>query len=62
MSDELADLHKFNIVGDIAAGLDFYGRLGMVVSQGEEMIGARVALKMPGGFSLELDAPQSARM
>ena len=48
------------IVRDMAASLDFYRRLGIAVP-GDEA-GVHVQLKMPGGFSLELDTAESARL
>jgi catechol 2,3-dioxygenase-like lactoylglutathione lyase family enzyme len=61
MSDSGPDLHMLNvIVGDMQASLEFYRRLGVALrSQGQP--GAHVQLKMPGGFSLELDTAESAR-
>jgi hypothetical protein len=48
------------VVRDTAASLDFYRRLGIDVPG--DGAGAHVQLKMPGGFSLELDAAESARL
>lgn len=48
------------IVADMAASLDFYQRLGLAVPRPGD--GAHVQLKMPGGFSLELDTAESARL
>jgi catechol 2,3-dioxygenase-like lactoylglutathione lyase family enzyme len=48
------------IVADMAATLDFYQRLGIAVPR--DPAGAHVQLKMPGGFSLELDTAESARL
>jgi hypothetical protein len=48
------------IVRDMAASLDFYQRLGIAVLG--DAPGAHVQLKMPGGFSLELDTAESARL
>jgi uncharacterized glyoxalase superfamily protein PhnB len=48
------------IVKDMAATLDFYQRLGIAVPS--DAAGAHVQLKMPGGFSLELDTAASARL
>jgi uncharacterized glyoxalase superfamily protein PhnB len=50
------------VVGDMPASLDFYRRLGVVPPDGEGAAGAHVELKMPGGFSLELDTAESARL
>jgi catechol 2,3-dioxygenase-like lactoylglutathione lyase family enzyme len=47
------------IVGDMPASLDFYGRLG--ATSGEQGApGVHVQIKMPSGFSLELDTAESA--
>jgi uncharacterized glyoxalase superfamily protein PhnB len=60
-SDNPADLHMLNvIVQDMAASLDFYQRLGIAIPG--EAAGDHVQLKMPGGFSLELDTAESARL
>src|SRR2546423_1121615 len=60
-SDNLPDLHMLNvIVRDMAASLDFYQRLGITIPR--DAAGAHVQLKMPGGFSLELDKAESARL
>jgi len=48
------------IVRDMAASLDFYQRLGITIPG--DAVGAHVQLKMPGGFSLELDKAESARL
>ena len=48
------------IVADMAATLDFYQRLGIAVPG--DPAAAHVQLKMPGGFSLELDTAESARL
>ena len=48
------------IVRDMAASLDFYQRLGIAVPGSGDGPGAHVQLKMPGGFSLELDTGESA--
>jgi hypothetical protein len=62
MSDSAPDLHMLNVVvGDMAASLDFYHRLGIAVPGGEVAAGGHVQLRMPGGFSLELDTAESAR-
>jgi hypothetical protein len=56
-------LHMLNVVaGDMAASLDFCRRLGIAVPAPGDGGGARVQLKMPGGFSLELDTAGSARL
>jgi catechol 2,3-dioxygenase-like lactoylglutathione lyase family enzyme len=61
IGDSQPDLHMLNvIVGDMQASLEFYRRLG-VTPRGQGSPGAHVQLKMPGGFSLELDTAQSAR-
>lgn len=50
------------LVGDMAASLDFYRRLGVPLPAGEDAGGAHVELGMPGGFSLELDTAESAQL
>jgi catechol 2,3-dioxygenase-like lactoylglutathione lyase family enzyme len=61
ISDSPPDLHMLNvIVGDMQASLEFYRRLG-VTPRGQGPPGAHVQIKMPGGFSLELDPAESAR-
>jgi catechol 2,3-dioxygenase-like lactoylglutathione lyase family enzyme len=63
MSDATSDLHMLNvIVGDMPASIDFYRRLGVLVTDGVDTSGAHVQLRMPGGFSLELDTAESARV
>jgi hypothetical protein len=42
------------------ASLDFYRRLGIAVPGDLDSLGAHVQLRMPGGFSLELDTAESA--
>ena len=63
MSDDAPDLHMLNVlVGDMAASLDFYRRLGVAVPGIERVVGGHAQLRMPGGFSLELDTAESARI
>jgi catechol 2,3-dioxygenase-like lactoylglutathione lyase family enzyme len=63
VSDSPPDLHMLNlVVTDMAASLDFYRRLGVAVTGGQDTAGARVQLRMPGGFSFELDTAESARL
>lgn len=63
MSDDAPDLHMLNVVvGDMAASLDFYRRLGVAVPGASEARGGHLQLRMPGGFSLELDTAESARL
>jgi catechol 2,3-dioxygenase-like lactoylglutathione lyase family enzyme len=63
VSESPPDLHMLNlVVGDMPASLEFYRRLGVVAPDSEGMPGAHVQLKMPGGFSLELDTAESARL
>lgn len=50
------------VVNDMAASLGFYRRLGIPVPEGEDAAGAHVQLRMPSGFSLELDTAESARL
>jgi catechol 2,3-dioxygenase-like lactoylglutathione lyase family enzyme len=63
MSDDGPNLHMLNvIVGDMAATLDFYRRLGVPVPDASQARGGHLQLKMPGGFSLELDTAESAQL
>jgi uncharacterized glyoxalase superfamily protein PhnB len=50
------------VVGDIEASLEFYRRLGAVGPDGPDVTGGHAQLRMPGGFSLELDDAESARL
>ena len=50
------------IVGDMPASIDFYRRLGVAVPDGVDTSGVHVQLRMPGGFSLELDRAESAQV
>jgi Glyoxalase/Bleomycin resistance protein/Dioxygenase superfamily len=64
-SDNPPDLHMLNvIVRDMAASLDFYQRLRVPVPGPGDRADAHLQLKMPGGFSLELelDTAESARL
>jgi catechol 2,3-dioxygenase-like lactoylglutathione lyase family enzyme len=57
------DLHMLNvIVRDMAASVDFYRRLGVVPADDVDTSGVHVQLRMPSGFSLELDTADSARV
>jgi catechol 2,3-dioxygenase-like lactoylglutathione lyase family enzyme len=61
--DSLPDLHMLKVVvRDMAASVDFYQRLGVAVPGSGDPAGAHVQLRMPGGFSLELDTAESARL
>jgi len=62
-SDNPPDLHMLNVmVRDMAASLDFYQRLGIAVPGPGDGADDHVQLKMPDGFSLELDTAESARL
>jgi catechol 2,3-dioxygenase-like lactoylglutathione lyase family enzyme len=50
------------VVGDMAATLDFYRRLGVPVPDATATRGGHLQLSMPGGFSLELDTAESAQI
>ena len=50
------------VVDDMAATLDFYGRLGVAVPGPDKPAGGHLQLRMPGGFSLELDTAESAQL
>ena len=63
MNEAVPDLHMLNVVvTDMAASVAFYRRLGVVPADGEDVSGAHVQLRMPGGLSLELDTADSARL
>jgi uncharacterized glyoxalase superfamily protein PhnB len=64
MSESVPDRHMLNlVVADMAASLDFYRRPGIAVPGGQDAAAATHAqLRMPGGFSLELDTAESARL
>jgi uncharacterized glyoxalase superfamily protein PhnB len=63
VSNGQPDLHMLNlVVGDMAASLEFYRRLGVAVPAGDQAGGPHVELRMPGGFSMELDTAESARI
>jgi uncharacterized glyoxalase superfamily protein PhnB len=63
MSDA-PDLHMLNVVvGDMAATVDFYRRLGVATPElAGDASDMHVQLRMPGGVSLELDTAASARI
>ena len=50
------------IVADMAASVAFYRHLGVAVSNEVDSESEHVQLRMPGGFSLELDTAESARL
>jgi uncharacterized glyoxalase superfamily protein PhnB len=57
------DLHMLNvIVGDMTASVEFYRRLGVAAADDVDASAPHVQLRMPGGFSLELDTADSARV
>ncbi len=61
MSEEPPKLAQLNLlVEDMAASLDFYRRLGVATPDDESE--PHVELSLPGGFSLELDTVESARL
>jgi uncharacterized glyoxalase superfamily protein PhnB len=63
MADSAPDLHMLNlIVGNVEASIEFYRRLGVIGPDGPHVTGAHAQLRMPGGFSLELDEAESARL
>ena len=47
------------VVSDMAASLDFYRRLGVITP---DEPGSHLQLRMPSGFSLELDTADSATL
>jgi predicted lactoylglutathione lyase len=63
MSDGAPDLHMLNlVVSDMAASVDFYRQLGVIDADNADTSGVHVQLRMPSGFSLELDTAESARI
>lgn len=57
------DLHMLNVVvRDMAAAVEFYRRLGVAVPDDADLAGDHAQLRMPSGFSLELDTAESARI
>jgi catechol 2,3-dioxygenase-like lactoylglutathione lyase family enzyme len=62
MEERRPDLHMLNlVVTDMAASVDFYRRLGVAAPTGGPGTDSHVQLRMPSGFSLELDTSESAR-
>jgi uncharacterized glyoxalase superfamily protein PhnB len=62
MTEQAPDLHMLNlVVADMTTSLDFYRRLGVAAAAGAQPSGGHLQLRMPSGFSLELDTAQSAR-
>ena len=63
MSEDTPDLHMLNlVVRDMSASLEFFRRLGLGVAEGQDASAMHVQLRMAGGFSLELDTAESARL
>ena len=63
MSESTPDLHMLNVVvADMSASLDFYRQLGITVPDGAAVVGGHTQLRMPGGFSLELDTAELTRL
>jgi len=63
MNESPPDLHMLNVVvADMSASLGFYRQLGVAVPDGAAVVGGHMQLRMPGGFSLELDTAESARL
>ena len=63
MAENVPDLHMLNlVVSDVEVSLEFYRRLGVVGPAGTAVAGGHAAVKMPGGFSLELDEAESAQL
>jgi catechol 2,3-dioxygenase-like lactoylglutathione lyase family enzyme len=63
MSEPTPDLRTLNlVVRDMAASIDFYGRLGVAVPASADAAGEHVEVRMPSGFYLELDTAESVRL
>jgi uncharacterized glyoxalase superfamily protein PhnB len=63
MAESTPDLHMLNlVVSDAQASIEFYRRLGVAGPDGTAVTGGHAQLRMPGGFSLELDEAESARL
>jgi uncharacterized glyoxalase superfamily protein PhnB len=63
MTGDTPDLHMLNVVvQSMAASLAFYRRLGVAAPDDVDTSGPHVQLRMPSGFSLELDTAESARL
>jgi catechol 2,3-dioxygenase-like lactoylglutathione lyase family enzyme len=63
MTDAAPDLHMLNVVvSDMAATVGFYRRLGVAAGEDQDLSGPHVQIRMPSGFSLELDTVESARL
>ena len=63
MSDAPPDLHMLNlVVKDMDASLRFYAQFGGDVPPDVDPTGVHAQLRMPSGFSLELDTAESARV
>jgi hypothetical protein len=63
MNESPPDLHMLNVVvADMSASLGFYRQLGVAGPDGAAVVGGHMQLRMPGGFSLELDTAESARL
>ena len=61
MDGDHSDLRMMNlIVSDMPAAVEFYRRLGVEVGADVDVASAHVQLRMPSGFSLELDTAESA--
>jgi len=50
------------VVADMAASMEFYRRVGVSIPEGADPSGPHVQLRMPSGFSLELDTAESAQV
>lgn len=63
MADNAPDLHMLNlVVRDVQASIAFYRKLGVAGPDDPAVTGGHAQLRMPGGFSLELDDAESARL
>lgn len=63
MDEPRPDLHMVNlVVSDMAASVDFYRLLGVAPPDESDVAGPHLQLRLPSGFSLELDTADSVRL
>ncbi|HUC36898.1 MAG TPA: VOC family protein [Acidimicrobiales bacterium] len=57
------DLHMLNlVVQDMEESLTFYRLLGVAVPEADDVVGGHAQVRMPSGFSLEIDTASSTRL